>query len=198
MIMALVFMLGVLTGCGSVTPEECAENYIKGAMAFDYNKLDKYSVVSSRVIIEATINSYAERLDLTIEEIINKLADGYDFEASSIDGFMRGFKKYTQQQIEEKYGKDYLDNVKVSIVNSQEMDEDKIAKILKEASDYYDNHGIIVSDLCDFSKIKKCNKVSLKIYSKDAKGKQDVDEGSLYVVLVNGKWRVLNLGVGEY
>lgn len=195
-VLSLVFL--VLSGCGSESPEKCAENYLKATATLDFDSMDSYSIVSSKTLFEAQIEVYADSMKITVEEAIKNLANTYDFEASNTDEYISGFKKYTQNEFTEYYGEDYFKNINISIVNSQEMSNDEIESMLKEASDYYDTRGIIISDLCDFSKIKKSNKISFKIYSIDAEGEQQIQENSIYVVAIKGKWKVLNLGLGKY
>lgn len=186
-----------ISGCSQTKPEDIASNYISGATELDFDKIEKNSIVPYKTIFMAQINSYMESNQKTEEEIWQIFAENYEFDEvpKNFEEYKEMFTVYAKEEIKSQYGEDF--SAKVSVITSEEKNENEINSILNEASDYYDDYDIIISDIISFADIKECKEVTCKIYlsGENVEEENSIEECSVYVVKIKNKWKVLNLGI---
>lgn len=203
-VLALVFCLSIFSaGCFFVgnKPEDVAVNYLEAAANYDINKMDENSIVPSKIIFMAGVENAKKSQNMTEEEIWETYAKWFSLDKvpKNFEEYIQATVEYSKKELADKYGDNYSCNV--SIIGLEEMDEGDINDMLHEASDHYDDQGIIISDIVDFSKIKQCKKITCKVYYSGEKVDQNSDdavtEQSVFVVNIDGRWKVLNLGLAS-
>ena len=196
LLLCLAFIICSISGCGKNTsPDDIAYTYLNAAANFDYDGMDSVSVISYQDLYESIIKSLAEKQDKTEAEIFEQVSKLYEFEnkVSNVSEYIAEFQKYQKNKFKNSYGEDA--SIDVSIINISDLSEDDKSKMLSEASDYYDSQGVIISDIINFAKINQCKKVKSKVYYRSSNGKKDETENlTIYLIEINKKWKVLNLG----
>ncbi len=185
-----------LYGCeAGNSPEDIANTYLNALANFNYDTMDSVSIISYKDLYEPIIKSLAEKSDMTEEEVFERLSNMYEFEnkASNISEYIVEFQKYAKKDLTDYYGENA--SIDVSIISISDLSDDDKSEMLLEASDYYDSQGIVISDLVNFSKINQCKKVDAKVYYKSSDSeKNKTDSFTIYLVEIDKKWKVLNIG----
>lgn len=172
---------------------EVAINYLNALTEQDVDTMDKYSVVEYESIHKPIIEEAMRKHSKSEQEIYKMILDDEDVSKmpTTYQEYKKTYIEVFRKNLKKEYGEDY--SVNTTIISCDDVGTDK-TDILKEASNYYDKYGIVISNIIDFSAINEIQKMECKVY---ITGNKETTEGfSIYVIKINNKWKVLNAGIG--
>lgn len=201
LIVTALLLISVLafTGCktaSSATPEDVACGYLSGLANQDYNKMDKYSLIKQEQLFRPIIEEQMKRYSKTEAEIYAMLLEDEDIDKMPVNfsQYVSTYKELMTEKFKEQYGEDY--SINATVISITDMSEEDKSALLLEASDYFDELNVKISDIVGFSKIESVKTCKCKLYIKGSKDEQ-VSTVSIYVAKTGGAWKVLNIGVKE-
>jgi len=191
-------LIFTVSGCSSKIenlPDKVAENYLNGLAEKDFDTMDQYSIVEYDKIHKAIIEGAMEKYSKTESEIYEAMLIGKDVEnkPSNYEDYKKIIVDSSKKDLEEEYGENY--SINTTVISSTDIVEEDKAKMLKEASDYYDKLNIVISNIVNFSEIKEVKKMQCKVYISGTE--ETTEEFSIYVVKTGNEWKVLNIGIGD-
>ena len=168
------------------SPETVAEKYLNASYSFDYDSVNRYSVINEEMFMKA--------LPLTEAEFKEKLLDEYGM--TDIKKIFQGpMKEEAFSEFKDGYGADY--KITFSVFDITYLSNYEMRNMVDSFRKFFSREAFDVNELTLFDKIEEICIVSVEAAISGSKDR-DTNTVELHCAKIDGRWKVLESGVLSY